>query len=99
MGMDIVELWKTFNPLIAIGVMMSFVIIDTLHGIYALSVMANNRRRACGAAFVANTIMGLGIFTYVNNILYVLPVAMGASFGTFIAMTYFNPQRRGNTNG
>ena len=76
-----------FSLLTAALVFATYVAIDML---YAYYIMCVEERRAIPAAATTSLIYSLlayGVVSYSQNILYLIPLASGAFFGTLIMVT------------
>lgn len=59
--------------------------------LYALYVICVSKQRAVAASFVSSALYSLGAFgvmSYLNNPWYLIPLALGAFIGTYIAVKY-----------
>lgn len=75
---------REFSWLTATLVFITYVVIDML---YAYYIMCVEERRAVPAAATTSLIYSLlayGVVSYSQNILYLIPLASGAFFGTLI---------------
>lgn len=76
-----------FSWLTAAFIFLTYVVIDML---YAYYIMCVEERRAVAAAATTSLIYSLlayGVVSYSQNILYLIPLASGAFFGTLIMVT------------
>lgn len=77
-----------FDPIRAATVFVVYVLFDIL---YALYVMCVSRRLPVTASAVSAALYSLGaygVMTYLENPLYLVPLACGAFVGTYIAVKY-----------
>jgi hypothetical protein len=78
---------KDFSWATAVLIFVTYVAIDML---YAFYIMCVEERRAVSAAATTSLIYSLlayGVVSYSQNILYLIPLASGAFFGTLIMVT------------
>lgn len=78
---------KDFSWVTAALIFVTYVAIDML---YAFYIMCVEERRAIPAAATTSLIYSLlayRVVSYSQNILYLVPLASGAFFGTFIMVT------------
>lgn len=76
-----------FSWLTAALIFFTYVAIDML---YAFYIMCVEERRAVAAAATTSLIYSLlayGVVSYSQNILYLIPLASGAFFGTLLMVT------------
>lgn len=77
-----------FNWLTALTVFVVYVVFDILYAVYVLCV---SQKRAIAASFTGSMLYSLGavgVMNYTHNILYLIPLSMGAFVGTYIAVKY-----------
>lgn len=77
-----------FSSATAATLFVTYLVIDVL---YALYIIAVDRRQALAAACLTSIIYSLlafGVITYSKNPLYLLPIAGGAFVGTFLTVTF-----------
>lgn len=77
-----------FDPLQAAIVFGVYVVFDILYAIYVFCV---SRKLAMSASLVSAVLYSLGaygVMTYMENPLYLFPLACGAFLGTFLAVRY-----------
>ena len=75
-----------FSWINAIAIFAAYFAIDMMYALYIICV---NRRQAMSAALLTAAIYSLlafGVVSYSKNILYLIPLASGAFFGTFITV-------------
>jgi len=75
---------KDFSWIKAICIFFTYVVIDMLYAYYIICV---EKRKALSAAVTTSFIYSLlayGVVSYSQNIFYLIPLALGAFFGTFI---------------
>lgn len=72
-----------FNWFIAAGVMLAYFVIDAMYAYYTLSVARLNALAAANIGALMYFLVALGVLSYVENYLYILPIAIGSWFGTF----------------
>lgn len=78
-----------FNWLTAGMIFATYMAIDVL---YALYIIAVSKRQAVVAATTGSalyTLAAFGVLTYSKNVLYIVPLALGAFLGTYLVVKYF----------
>ncbi len=78
--------WQTFDWPTAVLVFLAYVLID---GMYAFYTMAVTNKKAVSAATVGSLmhfLIALGVLSYVENYLYLLPLAAGSWLGTYLVV-------------
>ena len=77
-----------FDWLTAATVFVVYVLFDILYALYVLCV---SRRQPLAAAGISSALYSLGaygVMTYLHNPWYVIPLALGAFLGTYVAVKY-----------
>lgn len=77
---------STFRPEIALGLFTAYVAVDALFAYYTLAITRQQALRAANISFLYYFAIALGVLSYVNNYLYVIPVACGSWLGIYIAV-------------
>jgi hypothetical protein len=81
----LLETWiSTFRFDIAVGVMVLYIILDALYASYTLHVTKLNPVKAANTAASMYFLSALGVVSYVNNPLYLIPLAVGSWLGTYV---------------
>jgi uncharacterized protein YebE (UPF0316 family) len=72
----------------ALTVFVVYVLFDILYALYVIFVSQN---RAIAASFTGSMLYSLGavgVMSYTHNVLYLIPLSLGAFVGTYIAVKY-----------
>jgi hypothetical protein len=77
------EYITTFSWTTALLVFVMFVVMDILYAYYTISVTKVRPLRASTAAAVMYFVNALGVLNYINNPLYLIPIALGSFIGTY----------------
>jgi len=75
-----------FNFLIALGLFILAAVLDAVHASYTYAVMKHRSILAGSLTALIYFLSAIGILSYVNNKLYLIPLALGAFFGTIIVI-------------
>ena len=78
--------WKEFNYMIALAIFASYFVIDGLYAYYTFSVVKKKPFSAATTGFVMHFLLAIGVINYVNNFLYIFPLALGSWFGTYFVV-------------
>ncbi len=73
----------SFNWLIASGVLIAYFIVDAMYAYYTLSVSRLNAFSSATTGSLMHFLLALGVLSYVENFLYIIPIAIGSWLGTF----------------
>lgn len=82
------EILATFSWTTAAIVFVVYVFFDILYALYVICV---SRRQAVAASAISSLLYSLGaygVMNYLHNILYLIPLALGAFIGTYVAVRY-----------
>lgn len=71
-----------FNILIAVGLFFVAAILDAVYTSYTYAVMKHRSIYAGTLTALIYFLSAIGILSYVNNKVYLVPLALGAFFGT-----------------
>lgn len=77
-----------FSWLNAAIVFVVYIFFDILYALYVICV---SRRQAVAASAISSVLYSLGaygVMSYLHNPLYIIPLAIGAFIGTYIAVKY-----------
>jgi hypothetical protein len=78
------------NLYIFFGLFAGYMVVDGLYAMYTISVVKRRALLSANISFVMHFILALGVISYVENFIYVIPLAVGSWAGTFIATKYFD---------
>jgi uncharacterized protein YebE (UPF0316 family) len=79
---------QDFNWWTALTVFVVYVFFDILYALYVICV---SRRQALAASAISAVLYSLGaygVMNYLHNPLYLIPLAIGAFIGTYVAVKY-----------
>ena len=79
-----------FNWTTAATVFVVYVLFDILYALYVLCVSRQQAVAAAGISAVLYSLGAYGVMTYLHNPLYLVPLALGAFLGTYIAVKYMS---------
>lgn len=77
-----------FNWWTALTVFVVYILFDILYALYVICV---SRQQALAASLVSAVLYSLGaygVMSYTHNMLYLIPLGLGAFIGTYIAVKY-----------
>lgn len=75
---------ETFNFLVALGVLAAYFIVDAMYAHYTLAVADLKAIPAANTGALMHFLLALGVLSYVQNYLYIVPIAIGSWFGTYV---------------
>jgi hypothetical protein len=86
--MDIALYWQSFDPKTALVVFFAYLLIDAMYAYYTLVVTRKKPVTAASVGALMHFLIAFGVLSYVENYLYVIPLALGSWFGTYIVVKY-----------
>lgn len=81
---------EEFNWFTAATVFVVYVLFDILYALYVLCV---SRQQAVAASLISSALYSLGaygVMSYLHNAWYLIPLALGAFVGTYLAVKYMS---------
>lgn len=81
---SILEALKSFNPTIAILILVVYIITDALYAKYTIDVANYNEYKAATVGSIIHFCIAFGVINYTDNWLYIFPLAIGSWIGTFL---------------
>lgn len=84
--MNIASAWSNFNFEIALIILAAYVVVDGMYAYYTLQVTKRKPFSAATTGALMHFLLAVGVLSYVQNFLYLLPLAVGSWIGTFIVV-------------
>jgi len=82
--MNLSTAWSNFNIEIALGIFVAYIVVDGMYAYYTLQVTKKKPFSSATTGALMHFILALGVLGYVQNYLYLIPLAMGSWVGTFL---------------
>lgn len=79
---------QDFNWWTALTVFVVYVFFDILYALYVICVSRRQALAASGISAVLYSLGAYGVMNYLHNPLYLIPLAIGAFIGTYVAVKY-----------
>lgn len=79
---------EAFNWYTAATVFVVYVFFDILYALYVLCVSRQQAWRASAISAALYSLGAYGVMSYLHNPWYLIPLALGAFLGTYIAVKY-----------
>lgn len=73
---------------VALVVFLTYVLIDILYAFYVIYVGKRDALKAALSSSALYSLAAYGVITYSRNIVYVIPLALGAFLGTYLVVKY-----------
>lgn len=81
-------LYNNFNWLMALGVMISYVVVDGLYAKYTLEVVSLKPFMSATIGAGMHFLLAFGVINYTENWLYIFPLAIGSWVGTYLVVKF-----------
>lgn len=88
------EYINTFEWYVAILVFCLFVVVDVLYAYYTLAVTRIQPFKAATTAAAMYFINAIGVLNYIDNPLYLIPIAVGSFAGTYGLLKYESMRKK-----
>jgi hypothetical protein len=83
---NIASHWTSFDFVIAGTVFVAYLLIDAMYAYYTLSIAEKRPFAAASTGALMHFLIAFGVLSYVQNYLYVIPLAIGSWFGTYLVV-------------
>ena len=77
-----------FNPMLALGVFVAYILVDGLYAYYTIAVVKRSAISAATTGAAMHFLLALGVISYIKNYWYIIPLAMGSWLGTYLVVKY-----------
>jgi hypothetical protein len=84
--MNISSAVARFDPGTAMIIFVAYMLVDALYAYYTLQVTKKNPYAAATSGALMYFLLAIGVLNYVQNYLYLIPLALGSWIGTFIVV-------------
>lgn len=81
---NIIAAWDSFNFTTALLVFIAYILVDALYAYYTIQVTKKSPYTAASAGACMYFLLAIGVLNYVENHLYLIPLALGSWIGTFV---------------
>ena len=82
----ILSLWASLDVTLVIIIFFAYLVIDGLYVFYTYSIVKHKPFSAATISFVTHFLLAVGVVNYVENYLYVVPLALGSWCGTYLVV-------------
>ena len=86
--MEILAHWQSFDFVIATTVFLAYLFVDAMYAYYTIVVIKKRPLAAASVGALMHFLIAFGVLTYVQNYLYILPLALGSFAGTYLVVRY-----------
>lgn len=78
--------WHEFDLLTAFLILVVYIVVDGMYAYYTLKIAEKKPVHATTSGALMHFLLALGVLSYVQNYLYVVPLAIGSWIGTYIVV-------------
>jgi hypothetical protein len=82
------ELLNTFSPLTAFFIFIAYIIVDGMYAYYTLAVAEKQPVKSATVGALMHFLIAVGVLSYVQNYLYIIPLALGSWIGTYFVVKH-----------
>ncbi|HXK37713.1 MAG TPA: hypothetical protein VJ579_01440 [Candidatus Paceibacterota bacterium] len=86
--MDISSHWQTFDLKIAVTVFVAYMIVDAMYAYYTIAVTNKRPFASASVGALMHFLIAFGVLNYVQNYLYIVPLAIGSWIGTYLVVRH-----------
>lgn len=86
--MDLTSAVATFNFGTAVLIFIAYIVVDALYAMYTIQIQKRNPYAAATSGALMYFLLALGVLSYVQNILYLIPLTLGSWLGTFLMVKH-----------
>ncbi len=77
---------NSFDLVIAAAVFVSYVVVDAMYAYYTLAITSRSAVQAATTGALMHFLLAVGVLSYVENFLYLIPIAAGSWVGTYLVV-------------
>lgn len=85
---NISTLIQNFDFVLAAVIFVAYIAIDALYAYYTLAVTGRHAFSSATSGLVIHFLLAFGVINYVQNYLYIIPLALGSWVGTYVMVKY-----------
>lgn len=86
--MNIAMHWQSVDIKIALTVFVAYVLVDAMYAYYTIAVTQKRPIASASVGAMMHFFIAFGVLNYVQNYLYIIPLALGSWVGTYIVVRY-----------
>lgn len=82
--------WREIELLTALAVFLIYILVDGMYAYYTLAVSKKKAFASATTGACMHFLLAFGVISYVQNYLYLIPLAAGSWLGTYIVVKKFD---------
>lgn len=86
--MDILTHWQSFDIKIAVVVFVAYLVVDAMYAYYTITVIKKRPIASATTGALMHFLIAFGVLNYVQNYLYIIPLALGSWVGTYMVVKW-----------
>jgi hypothetical protein len=86
--MDIATHWQSFDFTIAGTVLVVYAFVDAMYAYYTISITKKKPLASASIGALMHFLIAFGVLNYVQNYLYIVPLALGSWIGTYLVVRH-----------
>lgn len=80
--------WQQFDFVIALTVLVAYLMIDGMYAYYTIAVTKKKPVTSASVGAIMHFMIAFGVLNYVQNYLYIFPLAIGSWIGTYLFVRF-----------
>lgn len=80
--------WQQFDFVIALTVLVAYLVVDGMYAYYTIAVTKKKPMTSASVGAIMHFMIAFGVLNYVQNYLYIFPLAIGSWFGTYLVVKF-----------
>lgn len=80
--------WQQFDFVIALTVLIAYLMIDGMYAYYTIAVTKKKPITSASVGAIMHFMIAFGVLNYVQNYLYIFPLAIGSWLGTYLVVRF-----------
>ncbi len=84
--MDLLTHLQSFDIKIAVVVFAAYLLVDAMYAYYTITIIKKRPVASATVGALMHFLIAFGVLNYVQNYLYVIPLALGSWVGTYLVV-------------
>jgi tryptophan-rich sensory protein len=84
--MNLTTAWSNFSIQIGILIFITYIVVDGMYAYYTIQVTKKKPFSAATTGALMHFLLAVGVLSYVENYLYLIPLALGSWVGTYLVV-------------
>lgn len=83
---NLIENWSQFDVKVAFAICIAYILIDGMYAYYTQAVTKKKPLASATTGALMHFLIAFGVLNYVQNYLYIIPLAIGSWIGTYLVV-------------